>query len=96
VYESASWILLITEFCEGGELVPYITNAFNSEKGGLRTEDVSRISFQLLSAVDHCAKHGVIHRDIKPGKTNPFTVILLCHNLQSNLFTPNRKYYVLQ
>jgi serine/threonine protein kinase len=35
----------------------------------LRTEDVSRISYQLLSAVAHCAKHQVIHRDIKPENT---------------------------
>ena len=32
----------------------------------LTTEDVSRIAFQLLTAVDHCAQHGIIHRDIKP------------------------------
>jgi serine/threonine protein kinase len=31
----------------------------------LRTEDVSRIAYQLLSAVDHCAQHQVLHRDIK-------------------------------
>lgn len=42
------------------------TPAANSKDGaGLRTEDVSRMSFQLLDAVNHCAKHGVIHRDIK-------------------------------
>lgn len=35
---------------------------------GLRTEDVSRIAFQLLSAVDHCERHNILHRDIKPGK----------------------------
>eukprot|EP00956_Cyclotella_meneghiniana_P023632 scaffold46412_cov66-Cyclotella_meneghiniana.AAC.8 len=50
-------------------MIPYVTNAFNSKDGGLRTEDVSRISYQLFSAVDHCAKHGVIHRDIKPPDT---------------------------
>ncbi len=33
---------------------------------GLRTEDVSRIAYQLLSAVDHCDKHNILHRDIKP------------------------------
>ena len=33
---------------------------------GLRTEDVSRIAYQLLSAVDHCDKHNIFHRDIKP------------------------------
>ena len=44
-------------------MMEYVTKAYPS---GIRTEDVSRISYQLLSAVDHCAKHGVIHRDIKP------------------------------
>lgn len=38
----------------------------SKQEEDLRTDDVSRISFQLLSAVDHCAKHQVIHRDIKP------------------------------
>jgi serine/threonine protein kinase len=37
----------------------------NYEGSGLRTEDISRISFQLFDAVSHCAKHGIIHRDIK-------------------------------
>lgn len=46
-------------------MMPYLSEAFQ-DTGGLRTEDVSRISYQLWSAVDHCAKHNVIHRDIKP------------------------------
>jgi len=56
---------MITEYCEGGEMMPYLSKAFQ-DTGGLRTEDVSRISYQLWSAVNHCAKHNVIHRDIKP------------------------------
>ena len=46
-----------------GEMLEYTSNNMAS---GLRTEDVSRIAFQLLSAVDHCDKHNVLHRDIKP------------------------------
>jgi serine/threonine protein kinase len=38
----------------------------SAQSEDLRTEDVSRIAFQLLSAGDHCAMHGIIHRDIKP------------------------------
>eukprot|EP00986_Skeletonema_menzelii_P019418 scaffold27971_cov303-Skeletonema_menzelii.AAC.1 len=46
-------------------MMPYVSKAFQ-DTGGLRTEDVSRISYQLWSAVNHCANHNVIHRDIKP------------------------------
>jgi len=37
----------------------------SSHQHGLRTEDVSRMSYQLLDAVNHCAKHDIMHRDIK-------------------------------
>ena len=75
VYESNSLIYIITEYCEGGMMMSWVTKAFGGAGGGnnntdsadgLRTEDVSRISYQLWSALAHCAKHNVIHRDIKP------------------------------
>lgn len=71
VYESPSMIYMITEYCEGGMLVPWVSTAFK-DTSGLRTEDVSRICYQLWSAVNHCAKHNVIHRDIKPGEVAHF------------------------
>ena len=48
--------------------MPYIRDQYSGKDGHaeLRTEDVSRISFQLLDAVAHCANHRVLHRDIKP------------------------------
>ena len=63
LYESGSTVFVVTEYCAGGEMMEYVTNAYPDS---IRTEDASRIAYQLLSAVDHCAKHGVIHRDIKP------------------------------
>jgi serine/threonine protein kinase len=62
IYETPRSLYMVTELCEGGEMMDYAA----SQKEDLRTEDVSRIAFQLLSAVDHCAKHNIIHRDIKP------------------------------
>jgi calcium-dependent protein kinase len=62
VYETPKVLYMVTEFCGGGEMMEYVGN----QKEDLRTEDVSRIAFQLLSALDHCTKHNVIHRDIKP------------------------------
>lgn len=41
----------------------------SKQEEDLRTDDVSRIAYQLLSAVDHCAKNKIIHRDIKPENT---------------------------
>jgi serine/threonine protein kinase len=70
VYEAPKTIYLVTELCSGGEMMEYVAHRCDPKEAGvvhdLRTEDVSRISFQLLSAVAHCEKHQVIHRDIKP------------------------------
>lgn len=63
IYESPSQIYMISELCSGGEMMQYVSNVM---KDGLDVSDVSRIAFQLLDAVDHCAKNNVIHRDIKP------------------------------
>lgn len=65
VYETPKVLLIVTECCAGGELMEYVS----SQKEDLRTEDISRISFQLLSSVDHCAKNNILHRDIKPENT---------------------------
>lgn len=60
IYETPKVIYVVTELCSGGEMGSYV-----SKHPELRTEDVSRISHQLLSAVNHCASHNIIHRDIK-------------------------------
>lgn len=62
VYETARAIFMVTEYCAGGEMMEYVSK----QDEDLRTDDVSRVAFQLLDAVNHCAKHSIIHRDIKP------------------------------
>ncbi|GKZ00938.1 hypothetical protein MPSEU_001045300 [Mayamaea pseudoterrestris] len=64
IYESPRSLSLVTEYCSGGEMMEYLVATHLDQE--LRTEDVSRIAFQILSAVNHCSKHHVIHRDIKP------------------------------
>ena len=67
VYESPSKVYVITEICSGGEMLEYTGRNFQGDNGGgLRTEDVSRMAYQLLCAVHHCDKFNICHRDIKP------------------------------
>jgi calcium-dependent protein kinase len=68
VYETNKSIYVVTELCAGGEMMEYV-----SRQEELRTEDVSRIVYQLLDAVHHCASHGIIHRDVKPEN------VMFCH-----------------
>jgi calcium-dependent protein kinase len=65
IYESPSTIYIVTEFCCGGGMMDHISAVYGPT-GGLRIEDISRMSFELLDAVNHCANHHIIHRDIKP------------------------------
>jgi len=62
VFETSDTILLVTEYCSGGDMMFWVANALPE----LETGTVSRIAYQLLDATKHCHKHNVIHRDIKP------------------------------
>ena len=73
IYESPSKVYVVTEICSGGEMLEYAGNNF---KEGLRTEDVSRMAFQLLSAVDHCDRYNILHRDIKPENISEFDEVV--------------------
>lgn len=64
VYETPRAIFMVTEYCAGGEMMEYVSK----QEEDLRTDDVSRIAFQMLDAVNHCAVNNIIHRDIKPDK----------------------------
>ncbi|KAL3763467.1 hypothetical protein ACHAW5_002719 [Stephanodiscus triporus] len=68
IYESSSKVYVVTELCEGGEMLEYTSKNMAE---GLRMEDVSRIAYQLLSALDHCDRHNILHRDLKPQNIIP-------------------------
>eukprot|EP00127_Corallochytrium_limacisporum_P003434 Clim_evm62s149 gene=Clim_evmTU62s149 len=61
VAESATEFHIIQEYAPGGTLPGYMKS-----RGGKLSEETSRVIFrQLLSALDHCHRSGVVHRDIK-------------------------------
>jgi serine/threonine protein kinase len=62
VYESTKRLYVITECCTGGTMSQYVA----VQGSNFTTDDVSRIAYQLLSAIDHCSKFRILHRDIKP------------------------------
>jgi len=63
LFESSNDVFMVTEFCAGGEMLDWIVNKKTDE---LRTEDVSRIAYELLDSIDYCHSLGIMHRDIKP------------------------------
>lgn len=62
VFETNKCLFVVTEYCAGGELIPYIANLPEE----MRSEDVSRIAYQMFSAMAHCHQHHILHRDMKP------------------------------
>jgi serine/threonine protein kinase len=70
VYETSRSILVVTEVCDGGDLMTWAAAApgrsLNAQGMPLRVEDVVRIARQLLTAVAYCDDHAILHRDIKP------------------------------
>ncbi|KAJ7537349.1 hypothetical protein O6H91_11G002900 [Diphasiastrum complanatum] len=61
VYEDRTWIHLVMELCEGGELFDKILKQKPHSEN-----DAAEICKSLMEAVQFCQSHGVIHRDLKP------------------------------
>jgi len=60
VVETDDRIYIIMEYSQGGELLSYI-----NQKGKLSDAEARRLFLQLLSAIQYCHRHNIIHRDIK-------------------------------
>ena len=60
-YEDENTFFLVTEYVNGGPLLEHI------QKQKIMSENIAaKIMIQLLSAINHCHKNKVVHRDIKP------------------------------
>ncbi|KAG7370742.1 serine/threonine protein kinase [Nitzschia inconspicua] len=70
LFETDEEIHLVTEYCEGGELFNAIKRKgsirCSFRRGRFSEPQASRISYQLLKALEEMHQHGIVHRDIKP------------------------------
>ena len=60
VLETDSKIYLVMEHLAAGELYDYIL-----DQGKLGEPESARLFAQIVSAVQHCHSHGIVHRDLK-------------------------------
>ncbi|KAL3726982.1 hypothetical protein ACJRO7_031822 [Eucalyptus globulus] len=60
-YEDSSHLHLVLDLCDSPDLHRAVASA-----GSLPEPEAARILAQLMRAVAHCHRHGVVHRDIKP------------------------------
>ncbi|KAJ1724539.1 Serine/threonine protein kinase [Coemansia erecta] len=58
-------LFMVMENCPGGDLYENISNNPYFHLPG-NDALIRRLFLQLVSAIEHCHKHGVFHRDIKP------------------------------
>ena len=60
VSETSLYIYIFMELCGGGTLLEYVRNKSKLDEGEART-----IFCQVIAAIRHCHRRGVVHRDIK-------------------------------
>jgi hypothetical protein len=77
---------LILEYIDGGSLSQYLTNY-----GRPKEKQAKKFSRQILSALDYCHQHGVIHRDLRPQNIllTSQEDVKLKGFVRDNLFSPN-------
>ncbi|XP_017565488.1 serine/threonine-protein kinase SIK1 [Pygocentrus nattereri] len=60
VMETKDMLYIVTEFAKNGEMFDYLAS-----NGRLSEEEARRTFWQILTAVEYCHRHGIVHRDLK-------------------------------
>jgi len=67
VISTPSDIFMIMEYVSGGELFDYIV-----KQGKLQESEARKFFQQIISGVDYCHRHMIVHRDLKVSFLSPF------------------------
>ncbi|XP_047324341.1 phosphoenolpyruvate carboxylase kinase 1-like [Impatiens glandulifera] len=62
IYEDDTFLHIVTDLCDGADLF----DRLSSSEGTFSEPEAALIFEQLISAIAHCHRMGVAHRDIKP------------------------------
>ncbi|XP_058920762.1 serine/threonine-protein kinase SIK1 isoform X1 [Kogia breviceps] len=60
VMETKDMLYIVTEFAKNGEMFDYLTST-----GHLSESEARKKFWQILSAVEYCHSHNIVHRDLK-------------------------------
>ncbi|XP_023373893.1 serine/threonine-protein kinase SIK1 [Otolemur garnettii] len=60
VMETKDMLYIVTEFAKNGEMFDYLTS-----NGHLSEQEARKTFWQILSAVEYCHSHHIVHRDLK-------------------------------
>ncbi|KAM4888318.1 serine/threonine-protein kinase SIK1 isoform 1-T2 [Thomomys bottae] len=60
VMETKDMLYIVTEFAKNGEMFDYLTS-----NGHLSEKEARKTFWQILSAVEYCHAHHIVHRDLK-------------------------------
>ncbi|XP_051829984.1 serine/threonine-protein kinase SIK2-like [Antechinus flavipes] len=60
VMETKDMLYIVTEFAKNGEMFDYLTS-----NGHLSENEARKKFWQILSAVEYCHSHHIVHRDLK-------------------------------
>ncbi|XP_041127478.1 serine/threonine-protein kinase SIK2-like isoform X2 [Polyodon spathula] len=60
VMETKDMLYIVTEYAKNGEMFDYLTSY-----GRMIESDVRKKFWQILTAVDYCHRHNIVHRDLK-------------------------------
>ncbi|KAG5283206.1 hypothetical protein AALO_G00039550 [Alosa alosa] len=60
VMETKDMLYIVTEYAKNGEMFDYLTT-----NGRMSEEEARKKFWQILTAVDYCHRHHIVHRDLK-------------------------------